>query len=65
MIDYILNPLVPQWKQWEFSLVCADAQSKVIWVSVEIRIWTPPEKSWNPLENVGSPLKPWKSIVFF
>ena len=44
-------------------------KSKVIWVSKEISIWTPPP--WKmldpppPLENVGPPLKPWKIIVFF
>ena len=39
-------------------------KSQVIWVSIEISIWTPLEKSWTPLENVGHPLDPWKSIVF-
>ena len=44
---------------------------QVIWVSIEISIWTPwkmvdpPGKWWiPPLENGGPLLKPWKSIVF-
>ena len=39
-------------------------KSQVIWVSIEISIWTTPGKSWTPLENVGPPLDLWKSIVF-
>ena len=34
-------------------------KSQVIWVSIEISIWTPP-----PLENAGPPLDPWNGIVF-
>ena len=44
------------------SAPCADPgggtpQSQVIWVSIEISIWT-------PLENVGPPLDPWKSSFY-
>ena len=46
-------------------------KSQVIWVSLEISIWTPPpppplEKldTPPPLENVGPTLDHWKSIVF-
>ena len=35
-------------------------KSQVVWVYIEISIWTPP----SPLENVGPPLDPWKYIVF-
>ena len=38
-------------------------KSQFIWVSIEISIWTPLEKL-DPLENVGPPLDPLKSIVF-
>ena len=38
---------------------------QVLWVSIEIRIWTPLEKAGPPLENVIPPLKPWKIIDFF
>ena len=31
---------------------------QVIWVSIEMSIWTPQEKVARPLENVGPPLNP-------
>ena len=40
-------------------------KSQVIWVSIEISIWTPhPWKKLDPLEHVGPPLVPRISIDF-
>ena len=55
------NPFVFRW-----SLMCGsrggiggpdpNGKSQVIWVSIEISIWTPPPPPPPPLENVGPPL---------
>ena len=61
--------------KWNPTKSCADPEgriggpdptgkSQVIWVSLEVSFWTPPRKTWTPLENVGPPLDPWERIVF-
>ena len=56
---------------WRMLHSCADPEGWmenhiVVWVSIEISIWTPPPpwKKLDPVENVGTPLDPWKSMVF-